>query len=144
MDSHRRRPSGAWGTHGGRGDPRQAGGPARTGRPGRGGAARPWLDELGLCGPVGREGGWFPGGYPSLGAALDMWVSDPYMWVRRPSILALLPGVRSGTPDLDRLTRFACLVWSPALLGRLLRSGQPHRSCYLSSGLVLTGGVRRG
>ncbi|WP_067454483.1 DNA alkylation repair protein [Actinomadura macra] len=44
--------------------------------------------------------------YPSLGAALDVWVTDPYMWVRRTAMLALLPGVRSGTPDLDRLSRF--------------------------------------
>ncbi|HEU5027247.1 MAG TPA: DNA alkylation repair protein [Spirillospora sp.] len=44
--------------------------------------------------------------YPNLGAALDAWVRDPYMWIRRTSLLALLPGVRSGAPDLDRLTRY--------------------------------------
>ncbi|WP_344283133.1 DNA alkylation repair protein [Actinomadura napierensis] len=44
--------------------------------------------------------------FPDLGEALDAWVSDPYLWIRRTSLLALLPGVRAGTPDLDRLTRY--------------------------------------
>ncbi|KAB2368777.1 DNA alkylation repair protein [Actinomadura montaniterrae] len=44
--------------------------------------------------------------YSELAAVLDAWVRDPYMWIRRTSLLALLPGVRSGTPDLDRLTRY--------------------------------------
>jgi 3-methyladenine DNA glycosylase AlkD len=44
--------------------------------------------------------------YPELAAVLDAWVRDPYMWIRRTSLLALLPGVRTGTPDLDRLTRY--------------------------------------
>ncbi|QKG24918.1 DNA alkylation repair protein [Actinomadura verrucosospora] len=44
--------------------------------------------------------------HPDLGAALDVWVGDPYMWIRRTSLLALLPGVRAGDPDLDRLTRY--------------------------------------
>ena len=44
--------------------------------------------------------------YPDLGTALDAWVRDPYMWIRRTSLLALLPGVRTGNPDLDRLTRY--------------------------------------
>ncbi|QXJ23752.1 DNA alkylation repair protein [Actinomadura graeca] len=44
--------------------------------------------------------------YPSLGGTLDVWVGDPYMWIRRTALLALLPGVRSGAPDLDRLSRF--------------------------------------
>ncbi|WUI00447.1 DNA alkylation repair protein [Spirillospora sp. NBC_00431] len=43
---------------------------------------------------------------PELGKALDAWVSDPYMWIRRTAVLALLAGVRTGNPDLERLDRF--------------------------------------
>ncbi|MWA03738.1 DNA alkylation repair protein [Actinomadura sp. LD22] len=48
--------------------------------------------------------------HPGLGTALDAWVRDPYMWIRRTSLLALLPGVRAGTPDLDRLTRYGDIL----------------------------------
>ncbi|MFG2246740.1 DNA alkylation repair protein [Spirillospora sp. NPDC048823] len=44
--------------------------------------------------------------YPDLGTALDAWVSDPYMWMRRTAVLALLAGVRVGEPDLGRIDRF--------------------------------------
>ncbi|MGP4024747.1 DNA alkylation repair protein [Actinomadura sp. 3N407] len=44
--------------------------------------------------------------YPDLGTALDAWVNDPYMWMRRTAVLALLAGVRAGNPDLERLDRF--------------------------------------
>ncbi|TDD31554.1 DNA alkylation repair protein [Actinomadura sp. KC06] len=44
--------------------------------------------------------------YPDLGTALDAWVGDPYMWIRRTAVLALLAGVRTGNPDLVRLDRF--------------------------------------
>ncbi|MFI0370238.1 DNA alkylation repair protein [Actinomadura sp. 1N219] len=44
--------------------------------------------------------------YPDLATALDAWVSDPYMWIRRTAVLALLAGVRKGNPDLVRLDRF--------------------------------------
>ncbi|TMQ88727.1 DNA alkylation repair protein [Actinomadura soli] len=44
--------------------------------------------------------------YPDLATALDAWVSDPYMWIRRTAVLALLAGVRTGNPDLERLDRF--------------------------------------
>ncbi|TDD94995.1 DNA alkylation repair protein [Actinomadura rubrisoli] len=44
--------------------------------------------------------------HPELGAVLDAWVHDPYMWIRRTAVLALLPGVRSGAPDLERISRF--------------------------------------
>jgi len=37
---------------------------------------------------------------------LDVWVSDPYMWMRRAAVLALLAGIRVGKPDLDRIDRF--------------------------------------
>ncbi|OLT38057.1 hypothetical protein BJF79_28010 [Actinomadura sp. CNU-125] len=43
---------------------------------------------------------------PGLAAVLDDWVADPCMWVRRSALLALLPGVRTGAPDLARLARF--------------------------------------
>jgi 3-methyladenine DNA glycosylase AlkD len=44
--------------------------------------------------------------YPDLGPTLDAWVGDPCMWIRRTSLLALLPGVRAGDPDLGRLTGY--------------------------------------
>ncbi|MFB4315918.1 DNA alkylation repair protein [Actinomadura sp. 21ATH] len=50
--------------------------------------------------------------FPPLAATLDGWVADPYLWIRRSALLALLPGVRTGSPDLDRLARYG-----DALLG---------------------------
>ncbi|WP_243717764.1 DNA alkylation repair protein [Actinomadura sp. KC345] len=44
--------------------------------------------------------------YPDLGRVLDAWVADPYMWIRRTAVLALLAGVRAGNPDLSRVDRF--------------------------------------
>lgn len=44
--------------------------------------------------------------YPDLAAVLDAWVADPCMWIRRTAVLALLPGVRTGNPDLERISRF--------------------------------------
>lgn len=44
--------------------------------------------------------------FPALNETLDRWVTDPYMWTRRTAVLALLAGIRAGTPDLDRLTRY--------------------------------------
>jgi 3-methyladenine DNA glycosylase AlkD len=46
------------------------------------------------------------GRYPDLATVLDAWVADPYMWIRRTAVLALLPGVRTGNPDLERISRF--------------------------------------
>lgn len=43
---------------------------------------------------------------PALTQTLDAWVTDPYMWIRRTAVLALLPGIRAGEPDLDRLSRY--------------------------------------
>ncbi|GAB2817724.1 DNA alkylation repair protein [Actinoallomurus bryophytorum] len=43
--------------------------------------------------------------YPPLAATLDTWAGDDDFWIRRTSLLALLPGIRSGGPDLDRLSR---------------------------------------
>ncbi|GAA4236881.1 DNA alkylation repair protein [Actinomadura meridiana] len=48
--------------------------------------------------------------HPDLGTVLDEWVGDPYMWIRRTAVLALLAGVRAGNPDLDRLDRFGDAV----------------------------------
>jgi 3-methyladenine DNA glycosylase AlkD len=39
--------------------------------------------------------------------ALDHWATDGDFWLRRASLLALLPGVRAGHPDLVRFTRYA-------------------------------------
>ncbi|GAA3227262.1 DNA alkylation repair protein [Actinocorallia longicatena] len=41
---------------------------------------------------------------------LDSWVRDENFWIRRTSLLALLPGVRDGDPDLDRLTAYGDLL----------------------------------
>ncbi|XVQ12101.1 DNA alkylation repair protein [Spirillospora sp. CA-255316] len=49
---------------------------------------------------------------PGLGGVLDAWAGDPYPWIRRTALLALLPGVRAGDPDLDRISRYG-----DALLG---------------------------
>ncbi|HEU5353611.1 MAG TPA: DNA alkylation repair protein [Actinocrinis sp.] len=40
-------------------------------------------------------------------ATLDRWAADPDFWVRRCALLALLAGIRSGHPDLDRFTAYA-------------------------------------
>ena len=44
--------------------------------------------------------------HPSLAATLDRWVRDENFWIRRTSLLALLPGIRAGAPDLDRLSAY--------------------------------------
>jgi 3-methyladenine DNA glycosylase AlkD len=38
---------------------------------------------------------------------IDAWATDEDFWVRRSALLALLRGIRAGTPDLDRFTRYA-------------------------------------
>jgi 3-methyladenine DNA glycosylase AlkD len=38
---------------------------------------------------------------------IDGWAGDADFWVRRSAILALLPGIRSGRPDLARFERYA-------------------------------------
>ncbi|MGA5167345.1 MULTISPECIES: DNA alkylation repair protein [Streptomyces] len=43
----------------------------------------------------------------ACGDALDRWARDEDFWLRRTALLALLPGVRAGTPDLPRLSRYA-------------------------------------
>jgi len=38
---------------------------------------------------------------------IDRWAADPDFWVRRSALLALLRGIRTGCPELDRFTRYA-------------------------------------
>ena len=38
---------------------------------------------------------------------VDRWAVDDDFWVRRSALLALLPGIRAGQPDLARFTRYA-------------------------------------
>jgi hypothetical protein len=38
---------------------------------------------------------------------IDEWAIDADFWVRRSALLALLPGVRAGRPDLTRFNRYA-------------------------------------
>jgi 3-methyladenine DNA glycosylase AlkD len=40
-------------------------------------------------------------------AVIDTWADDEDFWVRRSALLCLLPGIRAGQPDLDRLNRYA-------------------------------------
>lgn len=44
--------------------------------------------------------------FPRLAAGLDTWVRDENFWIRRTSLLALLAGIRAGTPDLGRLSAY--------------------------------------
>ena len=44
---------------------------------------------------------------PQSWAVIDGWAADPDFWLRRSALLALLPGVRAGRPDLPRFTRYA-------------------------------------
>ena len=44
---------------------------------------------------------------PSSWPLIDAWAADPVFWVRRSALLALLPGIRAGRPDLARFTRYA-------------------------------------
>jgi 3-methyladenine DNA glycosylase AlkD len=38
---------------------------------------------------------------------IDEWAIDADFWVRRSALLALLPGIRAGRPDLPRFNRYA-------------------------------------
>ena len=44
---------------------------------------------------------------PSSWPLIDAWAADPVFWIRRSALLALLPGIRAGRPDLARFTRYA-------------------------------------
>ncbi|GAA0664802.1 DNA alkylation repair protein [Kitasatospora atroaurantiaca] len=43
----------------------------------------------------------------ACGPVLDGWAADQDFWIRRAALLALLPGIRTGSPDLERLDRYA-------------------------------------
>jgi 3-methyladenine DNA glycosylase AlkD len=38
---------------------------------------------------------------------VDAWAADEDFWVRRSALLALLPGIRAGRPDLPRFVRYS-------------------------------------
>jgi 3-methyladenine DNA glycosylase AlkD len=44
--------------------------------------------------------------HPPLAGTLDIWVADENFWIRRTALLALLPGIRRGDADLDRLSAY--------------------------------------
>ncbi len=44
---------------------------------------------------------------PASWPVIDRWAADADFWVRRSALLALLPGIRAGRPDLPRFTRYA-------------------------------------
>jgi 3-methyladenine DNA glycosylase AlkD len=44
---------------------------------------------------------------PSAWPRIDGWASDGDFWVRRSALLALLPGIRAGQPELARFTAYA-------------------------------------
>jgi 3-methyladenine DNA glycosylase AlkD len=45
--------------------------------------------------------------HPGLSAELDRWAEDESFWVRRASMLALMPALRRGNGDWERFTRYA-------------------------------------
>jgi len=45
-----------------------------------------------------------------LAATLDAWVTDDDFWIRRTAVLALLPAIRTGDGDLDRLSAYGDLL----------------------------------
>jgi 3-methyladenine DNA glycosylase AlkD len=44
---------------------------------------------------------------PASWKRIDTWATDGDFWVRRSALLALLPGIRTGQPDLQRFTRYS-------------------------------------
>jgi 3-methyladenine DNA glycosylase AlkD len=66
--------------------------------------ARTWALVDSLAGEVaGTIALRDPAGWPRI----DGWAADADFWVRRSAMLALLPGIRAGEPDLARLDRYA-------------------------------------
>lgn len=45
--------------------------------------------------------------HPDAWQRIDAWALDEDFWLRRAALLALLPGVRTGRPDLARFERYA-------------------------------------
>lgn len=44
---------------------------------------------------------------PASWSRIDGWMTDDDFWVRRSALLALLPRIRAGQPDLERFDRYA-------------------------------------
>ena len=44
--------------------------------------------------------------FPELSPEWDAWARDENFWIRRTALLALLPGIRAGAPDLDRVSAY--------------------------------------
>ena len=67
----------------------------------RAGAGWALVDPLaGVAGRIALE-------HPDAGQRIDAWALDEDFWVRRAALLALLPAVRAGQPDLARFDRYA-------------------------------------
>src|SRR4051812_14695815 len=47
---------------------------------------------------------------PSLATTLDKWITDENFWIRRTAVLALVPAIRAGNGDLDRLSAYGDLL----------------------------------
>ncbi|MGH3293128.1 MAG: DNA alkylation repair protein [Trebonia sp.] len=67
--------------------------------------SRTWAYVDGLAGNVAGEIAWRDpaGAWPRI----DAWAVDEDFWMRRSALLSLLRGIRAGTPDLARFTRYA-------------------------------------
>jgi 3-methyladenine DNA glycosylase AlkD len=48
--------------------------------------------------------------FPALRSTLDRWSRDADFWMRRSALLALLPGLRRGSADFARFSRYADLM----------------------------------
>jgi 3-methyladenine DNA glycosylase AlkD len=67
--------------------------------------ARTWALVDSLAGDIA---GVIALGHPSQAwPRIDGWAGDPDFWVRRSALLALLPAIRAGQPDLARFGRYA-------------------------------------
>jgi len=44
---------------------------------------------------------------PALGSVLNRWASDDDFWICRSALLGLLPGLRQGAGDFERVSRYA-------------------------------------
>ncbi len=66
-----------------------------------------WVDVDGLADKI--VGGLLLA-FPETARTLDAWVGDPCLWIRRTSLLALLPGIRAGRPDTARLERYGAAL----------------------------------
>ncbi|GAA2741938.1 DNA alkylation repair protein [Kitasatospora cinereorecta] len=90
---------------------------------------------------------------------VDRWVADDDFWVRRSALLALIAGIRRGTPDLDRVDRYGAATLEEReffvrkALGWMLRELSTRDPSYVAawvaehrermSGVTLREAVRR-